>query len=218
VELLTIIIILGILGGLVAPAVTEARKRFKITQTTAIIEELTMGVDLYRDDLDELPPSDGSYPAPGETKTLAGAGGAAGLVQCLIGYLDTSHDGMSGPGFRRVRAGKAHGPYVSPDMKYAGDPPVFQDAFANSILYYRFDTASKTYDSGDNNTTDATGPTSLMTYVKDPHTTDQTHPYYLEDYLLLSPGPDRKWAEPTADTEKVDDIANFEFNVKETQQ
>lgn len=216
VELLTIIIILGILVAMVSPAVQHSLKQFKITQTEAIIEQLTMGVNLYRDDMDTLPPSDGSYLTPSGTKMLSGAGGGAGLVQCLIGYKND--DGMTGVGFRTVRAGKAHGPYVSQNMKYAGDPPVFQDAFGNDILYYRFKSASKTYNSGDNVASDTTKvPDNLMSYVRNPHTNDTNHPYYREDYLILSPGPDREWAKPTTSTEKVDDIANFKFQVKETQ-
>ncbi len=216
VELLTIIIILGLLVALVSPAIQEANKQFKITQTRTIIEQLKMGVNSYRDDLGDLPPSDGSYLAPGGTKKLSNAGGAAGLVQCMIGYLDKDDDGMSGVGFRTVRAGKFHGPYVSQNLKYAGEPPIFQDAFGNDILYYRWYSTgqgSGSYRTSDN----SDGPTDLMTYVRDPHTKDQDHPYYREDYLILSPGPDRKWAKPTTDTEKVDDIANFEFHVKETQ-
>jgi len=216
VELLTIIIILGMLVALVSPAVTEARKQFKVNQTRAIIEQLKMGVNLYRDDVGDLPPSDGSYPAPGGTnKQLSGAGGAAGLVQCLIGYKND--DGMSGPGFRTVKPGKTHGPYVSQKLRYAGEPPIFQDAFANDIIYYRwYSTGSNSgnFRGADNS---GQGPTDIMTYVRDPRTNDQDHPYYREDYLILSPGPDRQWAKVTADTEKVDDIANFEFHVREIQ-
>ena len=217
VELLTIIIILITLVALVSPAVQEANKQFKITQTRAIIEQLKMGVNSFRDDLGVLPPSDGSYLAPGGTKKLSDAGGAAGLVQCLIGYLDKNDDGMSGPGFRTVRAGKAHGPYVSQNLRFAGEPPVFQDAFGHDILYYRWYSSGP--NTGDFRTADNSdkGPTDIMSYVRDPHTKDQSHPYYREDYLILSPGPDREWAKASADTEKVDDIANFEFHVKETQ-
>jgi len=213
VELLTIIIILGILVALVSPAVMESRKQFKITQTKAIIEQLTMGVNNYHDDMGEPPPSDGSYPAPGGTnKKLGGGGGAAGLVQCLLGYRDD--DGLAGAGFRTVRAGKKHGPYVSQKMIYAGEPPIFQDAFGNDILYYRWYSSSGKFKQGDN----SDGPKDIMDYVRDPWASGETHPYYREDYLILSPGPDRKWvANLTISTEKVDDIANFQFHVKETQ-
>lgn len=215
VELLTIIIIIGMLVALVTPAITESRKQFKITQSKAIIEQIRMGVNLYNTDMGSLPPSDGTYPAlDGKTPKISGAGGAAGLVQCLLGYLPKESDGLSGPGFRTIRAGKKHGPYVSQKMTYAGDPPIFQDAFSNDILYYRWYSAAGGFRSSDN----STGPSNIMTYVRNPHSKDSAHPYYKEDYLILSPGPDRQWAKPTTDTEKVDDIANFKFQVKETLQ
>ncbi len=219
VELLTIIIIIGMLVALVSPAVTEARKQFKVTQSRAIIEQVKMGINMYKNDMGSLPPSDGSYPAPGgSNKQISGAGGAAGLVQCLLGYLPKNDDGLSGPGFRTVKAGKKHGPYVSQKMIYAGDPSIFQDAFANDILYYRWESTGQ--NSGAFRTSDNSnkGPTNIMTYVRNPHSSDTAHPYYREDYLILSPGPDRQWAKPTTETEKVDDIANFKFQVKETQQ
>jgi len=216
VELLTIIIIIGMLVALVTPAIS--RKQFKITQSKAIIEQIKMGVNLYENDMGRLPPSDGSYPAlDGKTPKISGGGGAAGLVQCLLGYLPQEDDGLSGPGFRTITAGKKHGPYVSQKMRYAGDPPIFQDAFSNDILYYRWYSTgqnSGSFRSSDN----STGPSNIMTYVRNPHSKDSDHPYYKEDYLILSPGPDRQWAKPTTETEKVDDIANFRFQVKETRQ
>jgi len=217
VELLTIIIIIGMLVALVSPAITESRKQFKITQSRAIIEQIKMGINTYKNDMGSLPPSDGSYPAPdGKTPRISGGKGAAGLVQCLLGYLPKEDDGLSGPGFRTRRAGKKHGPYVSQKMRYAGDPPIFQDAFANDILYYRWHSTGQN-SGGFRSSDNSTGPSNIMTYVRNPHSNDSAHPYYKEDYLILSPGPDRQWAEPTTDTEKVDDITNFKFQVKETQ-
>ena len=223
VELLTVIIILGMLIGLVAPSVQSVRKMFLIDQTKGYMHQLTMGVENYRTDIGELPPSDGSFPAPGGKPwptVSPQKSGAAGLAQCLTGYGDSTKDGLSGPGFRLVRAGKKYGPYVSQklplatkDEKGIDTAPVFQDAFGNTILYYLFDPVGKTYNSGDNKTTAAKGPTAIA-YFKDWST---GNPYYREDYILLSPGPDRVWAPPvTATTTKIDDIANFSFDLKET--
>jgi len=218
VELLAVIVILGMLIGLVAPSVQAVRRMFLIDQTKGYMYQLTMGVESYRMEIGELPPSDGSFPHPSNVNPARLSSGAAGLVQCLMGYLGSDKDGLSGPGFRLVRAAEKHGPYVPQTMPIAGDPPVFQDAFGNTILYYRFD-AGGNYNSGNNNTTDAKGPSNIMTYVKDPRTSDTSHPYYREDYILLSPGPDRLWAENVqwTTTTKVDDIANFSFHVKEAQ-
>ncbi len=215
VELLTIIVILGILVAMVSPAVTGVMKQYKINETRATIAHLEMGINMYHDDLDELPPSDGSYLATdGKTPTISGGGGAAGLVQSLLGYLGSSDDGLSGAGFRTIRAGKKYGPYVNQTIKYAGDPVVFQDSFGNDILYYRWNStgyASGNFRDGDN----AGGPSSIMSYMRNPHSNDSSHPYYREDYILITPGPDRRWTQATVNTEKIDDIANFRFNVKD---
>jgi type II secretory pathway pseudopilin PulG len=217
VELLAVIVILGMLIGLVAPSVQAVRRMFLIDQTKGYMYQLTMGVESYRTEIGELPPSDGSFPHPSNVNPAKLSSGAAGLVQCLMGYSGSDKDGLSGPGFRLVRAAKKYGPYVSQTMPIAGDPPVFQDAFGNNILYYRFDAGSKTYNSGDNKSTnDAKVPSNIMTYVKDPRTSDTSHPYYREDYILLSPGPDRAWAVIGPTTTKTDDIANFSFHLKET--
>jgi type II secretory pathway pseudopilin PulG len=213
VELLAVIVILGMLIWLVAPSVQAVRRMFLIDQTKGYMYQLTMGVESYRTEIGELPPSDGSFPHPSNVNPAKLSSGAAGLVQCLMGYSGSDKDGLSGPGFRLVRAGKKYGPYVPQTMPIAGDPPVFQDAFGNSILYYRFDMGSKTYNSGNNNTTDAKGPSSLTTYVKD---WGSSGAYYREDYILLSPGPNRMWDQVIATTTKVDDIANFSFHLKET--
>ena len=222
VELLAVIVILGILIGLVAPSVQTVRKMFLVDQTLGYMHQLSMGIDNYRTEmLGELPPSNGSFPHPPDLNPASLSSGAAGLVQCLLGYMGSDQDGLAGPGFRVERAGKKHGPFVPQQMPLAGSPPVFQDAFGNSILYYRFDPVSRTYNTAHNNikndNTDAKGPPNLKTYITDWGPGDTSHPYYREDYILLSPGPNRVWDQVTATTTKVDDIANFSFHVKEAQ-
>jgi len=217
VELLAVIVILGMLIGLIAPSVQAVRKMFLVDQTKAYMHQLSMGIDNYRTETGELPPSNGTFPHPAALNPAQLPSGAAGLVQCLLGYLGSDQDGLAGPGFRLQRAGRKHGPFVPQNMPLAGEPPVFQDAFGNSILYYRF--SGTAYIPGDNNTTDAQGPkipADINTYAKDWQPSDATHPYYREDYILLSPGPDRVWTQVTATTTKTDDIANFSFHLQET--
>ena len=217
VELLAVIVILGMLIGLIAPSVQTVRKMFLAKQTVGYIHQLDMGIDQYRRDIGELPPSDGSFPHPSSISSGNLSSGSAGLTQCLTGYLGADKDGLAGPGFRRERAGRKFGPYVS-ELPFAGNPPVFQDAFGNSILYYVFNTSSRTYNSADNNTDDAKGPSNLMTYIKDWNPGDTSRPYYREDYILLSPGANRVWDQVTSTTTKTDDIGNFSFRLKEVQQ
>ena len=120
VELLAVIVILGMLIGLVAPSVQSVRRMFLTDQTKGYMHQLTMGVESYRTDIGELPPSDGSFPHPSNVTPSKLSSGAAGLVQCLMGYSGSDKDGLSGPGFRLVRAGKKYGPYVSQTMPIAG--------------------------------------------------------------------------------------------------
>lgn len=219
VELLAVIVILGILIGLVAPSVQTVRKMFLVDQTLGYMHQLSMGIDNYRTEmLGELPPSNGSFPHPPDLNPASLSSGAAGLVQCLLGYMGSAQDGLAGPGFRVERAGTKHGPFVPQQMPLAGSPPTFQDAFGNSILYYRFNTTSRTYNQNDNSTLTPPAPSNIMTYIKDWGPGDTSHPYYREDYILLSPGPDRVWVtQVTSATTKVDDIANFSFHLKDTQ-
>lgn len=214
VELLTIIAILGLLIGMLAPSIQEVRKGFKADQSRVYINLLVTGIENYRTDYnDELPPSDGSYPhVGGNSNKTNPSTGAAGLAQCLLGYKKSNDDGVDGVGFRRIRAGKVYGPYVPqkiPTTKIENEDPRFVDAFGNEILYYRWD--NNTYNQSDNRD----GPSSIMGYVRNPGPDKSDRPYYRKDYILITPGADRVWAEVDSKTTKVDDIANFSFYVKE---
>jgi len=211
--LLTVIAILGLLIAMLAPTVVAVQKGFKISQTRSYLEQLRMGIENYENELGSYPPSDGSYPCLGATKKTNPSTGAAGLVQCMLGYKED--DGQKGPGFRQVRAGVKCGPYVEdklPMTSIAGEDPRFLDAFGNEILYYRAENGS--FDSGNN----PKGPSNIMDYITNRGPDNGQRKYYRLDYLLITPGPDREWAKNlSANTEKVDDITNFTFYSKETQ-
>lgn len=217
VELLTIIAILGLLIAMLAPAVHQITKSFKVSQTQAYISQIGAGVGQFINDHEQAPPSDGSYPHIGSgTKKTSPATGAAGLVQCLMGYKDYNDDGLKGLGFRKLRAGKKYGPYVSQNLPLTedSDDPRFLDAFGNEILYYRWKAggsgAGGNFDGGDN----TGGPADIMGYVANHGPDRNDRPVYRKDYLILSPGPDREWAKGlSSDTRKVDDLANFSFYV-----
>jgi type II secretory pathway pseudopilin PulG len=216
IELLTIIVILSMLITLTAPSILEARKLFKMEQTRGIIKDLGGACRLYANDWEEYPPSGG-----GVTKGLKGR---YALVQALIGYMDGPTDGIDGPGAaskprvgsERQSRGKKLGPYTK--AKFTSTPetsPVFADAFSNEIYYYRFALqgggGKGKYDDSDN--TDPRGPASLQEYLQDPN-----GDYYRKDYVLITPGPDRKWLIPGQENpddpnkvKKTDDLANFPF-------
>lgn len=215
IELLTIIVILSMLITLTAPSILEVRKLFKMEQTRGILKDLGGACRLYAKDWEEYPPSGG-----GVTKELKGR---YALVQALIGYMDGPTDGKDGRGAaskprvgsERESRGRKLGPYT--EAKFTSTPetsPVFADAFSNEIYYYRF-----TLQGGgggeyeDDHNTDPRGPASLREYLEDPN-----GDYYRKDYVLITPGPDRKWLIPGQENpddpnkaRKTDDLANFEF-------
>ena len=221
VELLTIIVILSMLIGLALPSVLEAIKVFRVHQSEGIIEQLAMGIRLYRNDWKDLKPPDGwpsglsldlrGFPpssGAGNDSVTDGLEGGEALVQALLGYKDKSRDGKTGRGSRYVERGRVYGPYVSGELALGGEEenPMFLDGFGNAILYYR---AQSTSDSGTFVSTHNTnGPSNLTAYLTDPNNN-----LYRQDYVLLTPGPDRAWMQ--SDDKKTDDIANFVFHFED---
>ena len=202
------------------PSVLEAIKVFRVHESQAIINQLAMGIRLYRNDWKDLVPG-GGWPAglSDDLKGLPPSGGASNdgvtgglkggqaLVQALLGYRND--DRKTGRGSRYVQRGKVYGPYVSGELAIGGEEnnPMFLDGFGNSVLYYR---AQSTAAGGNfvssHNTTN--GPSNLPSYLTDPNGN-----LYRQDYILLTPGPDRTWMQ--ADDKKTDDIANFLFHFED---
>jgi len=225
VELLTIIIILGMLITLAAPSMLKARLLFRQSTTMAYLGTIGGAIASYQMDwkdcpyerdqplfLRGLPRSDGT--GAGKLK------GRYALVAALTGYLSKAQDGAEGPGarWRKGQPGKVFGPYVESDQprgRLDGDTkatPAFLDAFGNEILYYRFNPSASgggAYNTEDN---DSLGPNPLSQYLRDPNT--QT--LYRRDYVLLTPGADRQWMKRTQDLKKTDDMSNFEYTFEKS--
>ncbi len=231
VELLTIIVILGMLITLTAPSVMEAIRLFRVDESRTYLQQIGMGIRLYKNDWKDLAPVTGWAPGfPDHLKGLppscggkdgvtGGLRGAYALVQALTGYRPD--DGIPGWGAKyidpTVAPGRKYGPYVSGEMPMGGDaadPPAFLDAFGNKILYYRFEPGAGefggSFDSGHND--GGPPPTSFAAYLTDPN-----GDLYRLDYVLITPGPDRTWMRVATD-EKTDDIANFLFRFPEAPQ
>ena len=230
VEMLTIIVILSMLITLATPSFLEARKAFLITESETILGQLEKGIGMYKQTWYKLPPVPDKVwsskfngyehlkglPPSGSDSDDSVSGGLEGrhaLVQALTGYLGESDDGEDGKGSRYEQRGSVHGPFVSPEMKTKGDPPSFVDAFDNEILYYRFEPGGGRHGGGfESSNNSGVGPSSLGDYLQDPN-----GDLYRRDFVLLSPGPDRRWMDLSeANEEKeTDDIANFMFRFEQ---
>jgi len=230
VELLTIIVILGMLISLATPSVMEAIKIYRTHETRGYFRQLAMGIGLYQDDWKQLRPKDpggaqywdqlpdylkGLPPSSGgKSDSVAGSlKGAYALVQALTGYR--SDDGKPGRGSKyidpTIAPGKQYGPYVATGMPMDTDANglVFLDAFGNRILYFRFEPGAGEFGGTFVSAHNDGGPTQLQPYLLDPN-----GDLYRKDYILMTPGPDRVWRKVGTD-EKIDDIANFQFRYDE---
>ena len=225
VELLTIIVILGMLISLAMPSIVQAMKVYRVRESRIYFDQIMGGITLYKNDWKRIPPTGGwasgfpdylkGLPPSNDGAVGTNLMGAQALVQALLGYRDEDHDGKAGLGARSVERGKVYGPYVSGQLPTVseGGKLSFHDAFGNRILYYRFEPGSGSaggrflaghndFDAGSDNSiaTDA----ALAAYLTDPN--DQL---YRRDYVVISPGPDRAWKKPA--DQKTDDLTNFQF-------
>lgn len=236
VELLTIIIILSMLIALSSPSILAARKIFKVRKSKGILHQLDGACEMFKADNVYYPPSrssgfhwpnqqqmedtprlrewqsqweDADTVNQWQTATSTWKGRHI-LVQCLMGYLSDSVDLEKGVGFRKRARGKVYGPYNGAERlerrKIQNAPTVFVDDFANEIHYYCYDNPGQT--AGFNANDDADGPPNLQQYLTDPNGV-----YYRQDYVLMTPGPDRAWKDVNDDSRKVDDITNFTFRL-----
>jgi prepilin-type N-terminal cleavage/methylation domain-containing protein len=219
IEILTVIIILGMLITLAAPSIVEARKLAKVQESMGRISSINGGIGMFRTDTGKLPPSNGTdWPGgddPSGLKKNIGTAlkGRHALVEALTGYLAEAKDLRDGRGFRLVTRGRVYGPYLDlPTSKEstAGDPPSFIDAFGNDIYYYTLDTSvagtNATYNTADN----ADGPTSLNEkYLRERQ--NSSGKFYIEDYVLITKGPDRAWESFPTGIKRTDDLASFTF-------
>lgn len=178
IELLVIILIIGLLMGIMAPALALYKRRVMDNLSTITFRQLDAAVLLYREDFQDFPPSrDTNYKKPDGMNPGSPWRGSQLLALFLTGYgpdpdgpdgarkgqpggqlnLD---DGCEGYGFRVLWRGKVYGPYNDahkapmrgqyhhPDGPDYKVPRFFVDAYDNPILYYRKHASG--YDANDN--------------------------------------------------------------------
>jgi len=152
VEMLTVIAIIGVLAGLIIPAVISAIRNAKITRCKSEIANLKTGIDMYYSDWGYYPP-DSMEPNP-TTMTLSDLTHPSTPAECLIFFLGTrftpsSTNGkvsdnvdLTGPeyGNREAYGNKTRGPYTEFRGEQLaifrpGNWPAFVDPWGQPYLY-----------------------------------------------------------------------------------
>ncbi len=214
VELLIVMLIIGALIGLLVPTIARALRTVRNTMTRTIIKDIGMGLEAYKRDFGDYPPSeyDRSYPRTGAEKLVfylrgprdSGWGaGAAGLLP--------EHAGGS-----RSRT-RTYGPYYDTDeediewdqVRGEHRQVAFRDAIRppGRIIYFkatRDDQGNTQYRWEDNNVRgvpDAEGHANYprqtsfyeWTTVGGTSSAAQSGNYKDHDYMLISPGQDGRF-------------------------
>jgi prepilin-type N-terminal cleavage/methylation domain-containing protein len=239
VELLVVISIIVLMAAMAIPSVLRVRRQIARGQSLALINLLDGAVRQYRNDFDEVPPSD-AEPYRADDSDAFDLEGRHLLVFLLTGYAgdpgesgspaDGSRpmivdDGKSGWGLRTRLRGKVYGPYngaENVDRETAADPNsddlpeayAFVDTFGNEVYYYRYDDRDDTYHADHNTDGPALdGGADVDDYVQDPD-----GELLRRDYILCTRGPDLKWGSRDPSTGErafyqtypaVDDVTNF---------
>ncbi|HEX2970907.1 MAG TPA: type II secretion system protein [Tepidisphaeraceae bacterium] len=108
-ELLVAIAIISVLAGLVIGAVIKAKGAADRARLRADLQAVASALDQYANDFK------GIYPMSDvDSKTRRSLGDHV-LAWALIGPGPATEDGVDGPGFRTMRGGQAHQPYLAPE-------------------------------------------------------------------------------------------------------
>lgn len=212
VELLIVMLIIGTLVGLLVPTVGRAIRTASSTRTRAIINDIGMGLNAYKRDFGDYPPSDRqtTYPRTGCEKLVfylrgpRGSGWGAGAAGLLPEHATVSKS--------RTRT---YGPYYNTDEDSMKREKVrgwqwvaFLDGNAppGYIIYFRAGRDSQgntTYDWTDNNERaadrDAKTNYKSLTYFNEWTTIGgsasaaRSGDYQRHDFLLISPGQDGRF-------------------------
>lgn len=199
VELLVVIMVLGLLATIIVPSVARVRTNTMRSQSKMMVTMIDTGLRMYFDDHKQ-------YPEPAAIK------GRIVVAMALTGYGAKADDGEDGLGFR-ISDGAGgwektlYVPY-NDTQKLLQDEVVggvktgkkigpFLDAFDNPILYYRYDTVTKTYKASDND--DLTAKPSVPSYMQ------KGAAFYRTDFVLCTAGSDGVFSS----TGSSDDVLNF---------
>ena len=220
VEMLTVIIIVGLLLAIGTPTVLRMQLQSIRLASLATLGTIGTAVDMYKSDLGMYPPSEPEGACYGRHR----------LVWALLGYRNEAKDKLKGPGFKLSEFGKAYGPYGGVEKldmtgDAAADKMVFVDGFRQEVFYYcgwewknpagadaNYDgpqvyefTGYRPADNADS------GAPDLAIYAKtlQVNAGDPSRRWYRKDFLLMTKGPDGVWKALTAADTTTDDITNF---------
>lgn len=189
-EMMVVLAIIAVLAVILVPSIGRALQIARANSTRANIRILGSGLNMYRNDFNNYPPSANPGYIAGSDWT-----GASLLVVWMQGddenlLLDeggNSKDRKSGIGYRVVRGGQVHGPYGTADLPIIQNNQgrmMFADAWDQPILYYRYDAQNRQYYKEHN-----------QDVIQDPNDKDINGPAYVDevgnyrqDFLLISPG------------------------------
>jgi len=228
VELLVVMSIIGVLIGLLMPAVNAAVRAARVARTQAIIQSLTVGLEAFKGDWGVYPPSNNDN-ASGDKLEGGPTGEGKGNPLMALALM-----GPDGKGWGVKVAGQtggtdgilpfggvarnAYGPYFQQEsgaMGYVKDG--FPGVTAGLILYYRFDPGDSSEGGvfGNYNEKDNPRDKDLRTGFRDAShfrlsamytVADGAKRWQREDYLLISPGPDRLYGHVYFDPKKPDEV------------
>jgi len=190
-EMLTVIIIVGLLLSIGTPSILRMQVIAMRNSSLATVEVIDGACKMYWNDFEEYPHSD---------------------PEGLRRVYDYTARQFRDP---RQPKGKVYGPYNGCET-IKTDGQVYYDSFDYPILYYRWDLRSgenaARYHDQDN---PDEGPSNIMTYAK---TNGFDGRVLRRDFILLSRGPDGKWPHEVLDKyggdqrrayAERDDITNF---------
>ena len=130
IELLVVVAVIALLIGIAVPAFNKAQRQTKVTQTTALLESITAGLEMFKGEskLGRLyPPSDITGFYRGDTTATERLQGAQALTLALVGDDFTGTTGLPtvGGDYAKDGAGVARqrfGPFVNPQKAQIGFP------------------------------------------------------------------------------------------------
>jgi prepilin-type N-terminal cleavage/methylation domain-containing protein len=214
VEMLVVVAIVGLLAGMLMPAVNMYRDRMKEATSLLTIKTLDGACKYFHLDLTYYPPS--KIDDAVDPKRLWH--GYRLLPWFLTGYADVANDGKEGFGFRTEKRGKVCGPYndaekltvQKDDPKDDTEAPYFIDSFGQPIFYYRMKyppppapPPDPEYEA-DHNPPTTGSPNDINAYAQKKSSTD----YYRYDFILLSKGSATVWHDDAIDK----NITNFQIH------
>ncbi len=238
IELMVVMAIMGVLVALLVPTISRAVQIALTTQTTQRLREISFGLEAFKKQF-------GKYPPSGEGSLDTGAANLAYYLRGPVGRGWGTNAGGALPfGGRGDRALPAYYNVDDADLLYedlgnvtrvagfldAFDPRGLvldlhgQDRYVGRILYYLadIDEAGKSQFHVADNDVD---PEAYEGYVNEDHfdlaAKGGGGEYVRKAYLLVSPGPDRKYGDMKEDEDTreyvpstqrgiCDDITNFD--------